>query len=463
MISLKILKKKLPEAIFLLAMVTLFSGCASNMINGDKATAAVSQIKIQEKDTNIMVLSSALENINAVVTRKNELLMVSLKKGDKNKVLDNGGLFSRPQISPDKNYVAYLKDRGLYVATNEAQKTKIADSVPQYSYPFAWFDKQTLLYSPSGGGLYAFDLVNKKNRPYIQNEYSYENIILDRDKNIYAEKYRYYKKDGSDYREDLGIISFNPTSLEEKSIIKPIPSKIDSGGGLGMYPAIAGTSADRKYFYFWKHPYSASMAADGVELAAFDMSAGKLLDYGHRAPFVLTYRDNISPDPKDSDYIAIINGGGREMYTNKALALFNIQTGEMEKLTPEGSSDMTPNYSTDGKSIVYASSPSQKDINITPGQWLSRTDHHIYEIDLTTKQIKQITNDPAYFDFGPKYVKDKTILFFRRDKGNNISLWKIEDGKETMLADKLSFSEDPNYPTESYYGHFDYTKFTDIR
>lgn len=463
MISLKILKKKLPEAIFLLTMVTSFSGCASNRINEDKATAVGSQIKLEEKDTNIIVLSSALESINAVVTRNNELLMVSFTDGDKNKVLDSGGLFSRPQISPDKNYVAYLKDRGLYVATSEAQKVKIADRVPLYSYPFTWLDKQTLLYSPSGGGLYAFNVVNKKSRPYIQNEYSYENIILDRDKNIYAEKYRYYKKDGSDYREDLGIISFNPSTSEEKSIIKPIPSKIGSGGGLGMYPVIAGTSADRKYFYFWKYPYSASMAADGVELAAFDITTGKLLDYGHRSPFVLTYRDNISPDPKDSDYIAIINGGGREMYNNKALALFNIQTGKMENLTPEGSSDMTPNYSTDGKSIVYASSPSQKDINTPPGQWLSRTDHHIYVIDLTTKQIKQITKDPAYFDFAPKYVKDKIILFFRRDKSNNISLWKIENGKETMLADKLSFSEDPNYPTESYYGHFDYTKFTDIR
>jgi hypothetical protein len=464
MISLKVLKNKLPEVIFLLAMVTSFSGCASDTINdGKNGTTAVSQSKVEEKTTNAIVQSSALESITAVVTLKNELLMVSLKDRDKNKVLDKGGVFSLPKISPDKNYAAYLKDRGLYVATSEAQKTKVTDSVPQYSYPFAWLDEQTLLYSPSGGGLYAFDVVNKKSKPYLQNEYNYENIILDRNKNIYAEKYRYYKKDGSERREDFGIISYNPSSLEEKSIINPIPSQIASAGGLGMYPVIAGASADRKYFYFWKHPYSGSMAADGVELAAFDMSTGKLIDYGQRAPFVLTYRDNISSNPKDSDKIALINGGGREMYIGKELVLFNLQTGELEKLTPEGRADMTPNYSIDGNSIVYASSPEQKDTNLTPGQWLSSADHHIYEIDLVTKQINQITKDSAGFDFGPKYVGAKTILFFRKDKSKNISIWKTEDGKETMLADKLTFSEDENYPTESYYGHFDYTKFTDIR
>jgi bla regulator protein blaR1 len=230
-----------------------------------------------------------------------------------------------------------------------------------------------------------------------------------------------------------------------------------------MYPVIAGTSTDGKYFYFWKHPYSASTAADGVELAAFDMSTGKLLDYGSRAPFLLTYRDNISANPKDSDYIAIINGGGREMYRGKELVLFNIQTGAMEKLTPEGITSMTPDYSFDGKSVVYASSAEQKDINTSPGQWLSTADHQIYEINLATKQTKQITNAPASFDFGPKYAGNKTILFFRRDNSNNISLWKIEDGKEGKLADKLTFSEDENYPTDSYYGHFDYTKFTDIK
>ena len=80
----------------------------------------------------------------------------------------------------------------------------------------------------------------------------------------------YYKKNGYDYRDDYGILFFNPVTKDKKIVIKSIPNKMDTGGDLGMYPIITGISKDDKYLYIWKHPHSGSLAADGVDLAVYD-------------------------------------------------------------------------------------------------------------------------------------------------------------------------------------------------
>jgi len=439
----------------LFLIVILFtSGCAPKISTDEKAIETFTL----QNTTNIKTPEIIM--MNAVVVRKNELLLISTNNSDGNIILDSGGIFSRPLISPNKKQVSYLKDNILYITTDKLQHIKVADNVLELS--FAWQGENSLLYSPILGGLYVYDTVNKISKPYLQNEFNYQNITLDSGGRIYAEQYRHYIKNGDHYRDDYGVLFFNPVTLEKKIVIKSIPSKIATGGDLGMYPIITGISLDDKYLYIWKHPHAGSLAADGVDLAVFDILNNKLIEYTNPNIIALGYSDNISPNPKNSRYLSLIYGGGREMDNNKDLVILDILTGKFQSLLPAGEVAMNPYYTSDGNYILYASSPKQKEGIGALNQWFLSGKHHIFKINTNTKQIVQLTNNPNYFDFSPSFIDNGEIIFFRSDKAENVSIWKYSNGKEKMLADGLIFYTDMNYPSQSYYGHFNTTLFTDI-
>ena len=450
MLNLKAKLEKSAISMLLLIIIVIASVCVIK-INTTKKSIVTSTLQ----------KTPDIKNINAVVIRKNELLLVSLYDKNKNTTLDSGGTFLRPLISPDKKHVSYLKDNALYIATLKPTHIKISGSISQLS--FTWQDKNTLLYSPTSGGLYVYDLTRKISKPYLKNKFNYQNITLGKDGKIYAEQYLYYKKNGSDYRKDYGVLLLNHVAKENKIVIKSIPSKIDTGGDLGMYPIITGISNDDLYLYIWKHPHAGSLAADGVDLAVYDILNNKLIEYTNPNMISLAYIDNISPNPKNSRYLALIYGAGREMGDNKNLISLDILTGKFNFLTPKTIASMTPYYLNDGKMILYASSEKQENTIGGLRKWLLSGKHHIFSVNTITKQIKQLTNNENYFDFSPVYINNKDIIFFRSDKSQNISIWKYSNGCETLLANGLIFYDDMSYPMQDYYGHFNTTLFTDIK
>lgn len=455
MIDLKLKWGRFSIALLVLFVIGITSVCFAKIITRAKT---LDTLALQNK---VVKKISDINKINIVVVRKNELLLVSLNDKDENITLDTSGTFSRPLISPNKNNVSYLKDNVLYITTNKLQHIKVADNVSQLS--FSWQADNFLLYSPTSGGLYTYDIINKISKPYLQNEFNYQNITLDNIGRIYMEKYLYYKKNGLDYINDYGVLFLNPITKEEKMIIKSIPSKIDTGGDLGMYPIITGISKDNKYLFIWKHPHAGSLAADGVDLAVFDITNNTLIEYTNPNMIALAYSDNISSNPKNSRYLALIYGAGREMGNNKNLVILDILTGKYKTLCPKGKVSMTPYYLNDGNTILFACSNEQKPITGALTQWMINGNHHIYAIDTATKLIKQLTNNQYYFDFSPKSIENKKIIFFRSDKDENVSIWKYDNGKEKLLADGLIFYTDMNYKIQSYYGHFNTTQFTDIK
>jgi hypothetical protein len=455
MVNLKINVEKLSLSILFLFVLCIPSGCYA-------------KINTKEKSTNTFVLQNNtlrkkadIKEMNIVVVRKNELLLISLNKKDENIILDNNGIFSRPLISTNRENVSYLKNNVLYITTNKIQHIKVADNVSQLS--FSWQNEHSLLYSTISGGLYIYDVINKINKPYIQNEFNYQNITLDNDGGIYAEKYKYFKKNGTDYINDYGVIYFDPVTKDEKIVIKSIPSKINTGGDLGMYPIITGISKDNKYLYIWKHPHAGSLAADGVNLAIFDIFNNRLIEYTNPNMISLAYSDNLSPNPINSRYLALIYGAGREMGNNKNLVILDILNGKFQYLCPKGKVSMTPFFTNDGKTILFACSDEQKSITGGLTQWLLNGKHHIYSIDTTSNKIKQLTNSLHYFDFSPHFIDNKKIIFFRSDKDENVSIWEYENGKEEMLADGLIFYTDFSYSSQSSFGHFNTSQFTDIK
>lgn len=393
----------------------------------------------------------------AAVVRNNELNLINLN--DKNNILtlDNNGAFSHPILSPDKNFIAYLKDNNLYVTNKESKKTKVQDNINISSY--TWLDKDNLLYSKDAGGIFIFNTEKQSSTVYLENKFNYKNITLGKKGEIYAEKYYYYEKEGSKYIEDFGIVIISQDDKNEQLAIKSIPS--DMKTNLGMYPVIAGISKDFKFLYFWEHPHAGSLATDGMNLACYDTESKKYIKYSNPEIVTLGYKDNLSPSPTNSELLALINGNDRMMNTNKTLGVLNIVNGNFQKLSPEGQVAMTPYYSEDGKTLLYSASKELPNGIGTIGAWM-KSPHYIYSINIEDKQISQLTNSTDGFDFAPGYINKQDIVFLRSTSNGDVALWKIENGKETKIIDNLVFYTD-QYKSQSFYGHFYNNNFIDIK
>lgn len=396
------------------------------------------------------------EKTIAVVVKTNELDLVDFKSNNNIISLDSGGVFFHPIISPDKSFIAYQKDSILYETTQNGEKTKVQAEAPLLSY--IWLDNNHLLYSMKSRGIYIYDSETRKSEPYVKNKFSYNNITIGDNKKIYAEKYRYYNKVGKKYVRDYGVVLFPPDSRKEQLIISSEPED-NQQNSLGMYPVIAGISKDTRILYIFEHPHAGSLAADGMSLGSYDTQTGKYFKCPIQQVVTLGYIDNFSSDPETSEYIALINGGGREMNYGKTLGILNVQTGTFESLLPQGQAAMTPYYSADGKNILYASSKEIRYIqNI--GEWI-KAKHPIYKINVDTKQITQLTNSPNVFDFAPVYINNNDIVFLRMDISGNVSIWRLGNGDETKIIDGLVFYSD-QYKIQNYYGHFNNSYYTDF-
>ncbi|MEG1585896.1 MAG: hypothetical protein RR346_03380, partial [Bacteroidales bacterium] len=74
-----------------------------------------------------------------------------------------------------------------------------------------------------------------------------------------------------------------------------------------------------------------------------------------------------------------------------------------------------PDIHFDGKHILFSWKKSRKE-----------DDFHLYEMDVDSKQIKQLTDGLGYADIEPVYLPDGNILFNSTRNGNAVDCWKVE-------------------------------------
>lgn len=426
---------------------------------------------------NITSNSSSKINESSMMTKANEfavfvaddgLYMSELKENNPVK-LDEGVQIKKPVISKDGLYVAYTKDDNLYVCNiSTKEKQEVAKEILAYNFD----SKGELIYSTNNTGMSMYNTNTKKSADIISNEYKYYNIYCDSKNKAYANKKLEYKEGKDSYSKSIGIIGYD---LDSNSEILLLESKEAENQEIGKYhtksqmiaaigttPTIYGLSNDDKYIHIWNKPNSGSMSSDITEFVVYDIENNKVIEGGNNDTasnsskdnniYGLAYKDNISQNPLNSKLIAVNAGQYRDMFNNKALGVFNIDTNKFVNLLPENQVSMTPAYSKDGKSILYSSSNKLEYKN--DGENLLKTwqnaPHNIYEINLENQKVTQLTNG-KYFDFMPVDLENNEVLFVRAD-GDSFSLMKTKDGTETKLGDFLSFQK--AYTNTWYYGHY---------
>ncbi len=427
---------------------------------------AANNITSNSIEQNQLVASAIKENPFAVFVAQDGLYMSELKENNTVKLDEGIRNIKLPVISRDGLYVAYTKNDNLYICnikTNE--KEEVAKDIASYNFD----SKGNLIYSTKSTGMAMYNNDTKKSMSIISNEYSYYNINCDSKNKIYANKISEYAEGKTVHSKALGIISYDLDNKSEKIILegktgndKEIGeeyTKSDIFESLGSTPIISKISNDDKYIYIWNGPNSGSASADMTEYAVYDILNNKFIEFNNDNAYALSYKNNISQNPVDSNLVALNSGIYRDMFSNKTLGILNTDNNTFTNLLPKNQVSMTPYYSEDGKNILYSGAEAldEKDVNSSLETWQSEP-HNIYEVNAETQKITQITNG-KYFDFMPTYLSNNEILFVRGD-GDSFSLWKIKDGVETKLGDSLSFNSE--YTHSWYYGHYETEMVMDV-
>jgi Tol biopolymer transport system component len=215
---------------------------------------------------------------------------------------------------------------------------------------------------------------------------------------------------------------------------------------------VAGWSKDSRYIFFWLDPYfSGSILADGVPLHIIPASGGEphQLDQD-----MLLYPDFWANSPMGK-FLAITEGGGRETWSHKRIAIVDLSSGKLDCLTESEVAAFSPAWPPDGQRIAYIAAP---DIGFVGGGDVAKAGaawRRIWVMNSDGSDKHQLTHDAVYRDERPLWSADGGhLLFARMDADGRASLWLIPaTGDEPeQIVDELT----PAPEWFGYYGHVDW-------
>ena len=194
---------------------------------------------------------------------------------------------------------------------------------------------------------------------------------------------------------------------------------VDDYGAVG----IVGWTADGSSVLFQiASGFSASIQSDGLRLYSAPVDGGEMT----RIEGTLLPRDELQDWHDAETMLAVTEGGWRETWTNKRIAMVNLDTGSLNYLTAPDEAAVSPALSPDGTTIAYVSGP---DIGKVGGGDTAREGaalRRIWLMDADGTDKRQLTDDSAYRDERPLWSPEgKHILFARIDVEDQATLWLV--------------------------------------
>jgi len=441
-------------------------------------------------------------NISGNNLKKNDPFVVYIKEDglyysylngkDEIKIHDGNG-FEYPLVSKEGSYIAYTNKGSLFVYSVKDKKyEKIDDGIEHYYRSYDWIDDTSIIYgSNEKSGFTVLNMITKKRTEHLD-EYCYTGLMSSGNNMVYGRReYRQAEAEGDFITGDgindgisseisnstsdgisnvinnginnstsSGIVEININNYDEKKKLFSVDIIIEdtksTDEAIGYNPVVWNISKDGRYIYIMEKPASASLSSDGVGLGIYDLIENTYTEFTdiHALPYknhLAVITNNNTVDVKNT--IALIQGSGRDMSKNKKVILLEVNDDKsytVFNITEEGFVAMTPSFSSDGNKLLYSAA---KD--------LEKQYYSIYEYDLKNYQdehdlksssVRKIT-EGNNSDFMPVSISNDEILFIRYNGNDYYSLIKLDNGKETVIADNIVFKGGKGNNQFSFYGH----------
>lgn len=203
------------------------------------------------------------------------------------------------------------------------------------------------------------------------------------------------------------------------------------------------------YIIYWQGDEAPIVRLRGEPLYAVPADGGKPRRLTEDKMFVV-FGDFFAPSP-DGRFLAIVEAGSRETWTNRRIVLLELASGKRTVLTEKKSVSFSPAWSPDGQRLAYVSAPDMGATN--DSNYLTAEDEHvasrrIWIMNRDGSGKRKLTTDP--YCHRPQWSADgRHILFARISKPDKLNrayqaiLWLVnaEGGKPVRVVDELP----PNY------------------
>ncbi|HAX73837.1 MAG TPA: hypothetical protein DCY20_09980 [Firmicutes bacterium] len=362
------------------------------------------------------------------------------------KKLNGGLIFKSPIVNQQGNYVAYTDtENKLYVQELNQEKYSQVVPVDKEVTDYVWSDGQ-LIFAKSEGGLFMYNPYDGSVTQLINTDAKYAHFVV-YDGMLYGTKYVKLKLNHEEINQMVGIVEVNLSTLVDRVLLPYVgndETKTDIEA-LGFVPQVAKLSDDGDVLYIWCKVNSGSLNADRVGLGYYDLKKNEFVEV--KSVGMLGYSDQLDVNPRNAWEVVLINGEGRIMNENKQLDLLRLPNNELIGLGQSDMIYMTPSFSCNGNKVIFSAGAEQKGTYkpFTTGQ------NHIYELNLESKESRQLTFEHDVFDFYPTYLSNDSFVFIRRYSNKTLDLIKRDKlGKETIVASNLLSDGD-----NGYYGHLE--------
>ncbi len=190
---------------------------------------------------------------------------------------------------------------------------------------------------------------------------------------------------------------------------------------------------DSRYILFWEDPdFSASVMADGLELFRIPAAGGRSQQLHVSS---LVHPDMLALSPGGSELAVSIESRGRETWAASRIAIVNIDSLAVRRLTASAKSAFSPAWSPDGKRLAYVQAPAPMDPSSVSDARPHLRQRRIWVADVSgATPDRQITSDRRHRDEEPMWSADGSqLLFCRLDSAGSGALWLMGTNGENPV------------------------------
>jgi hypothetical protein len=127
-----------------------------------------------------------------------------------------------------------------------------------------------------------------------------------------------------------------------------------------------------------------------------------------------------SPDDRRIAFSAVV-GGITDLY------IYDIETGELKRMTEDPYADLQPSWSPDGRFIAYVTDRFSTELSI-----LSSGNYQLGLMDVATGEIKQLPGFSDAKNINPQWSSDSQSIYFLSDHNGISDIYKIDLRTQTI-------------------------------